>query len=59
MIFKVELANFDVRFCNQIGLTGQLGSIHGKFSTDWREARSEFASLPLEERSVIPNLLFA
>ena len=44
--FKVELANFGVRFCNQKGLTGQLGS---KFSTDWRAARSRFASLPSEK----------
>ena len=33
--------------------TGQLGSIHGKFSTDWRAARSEFASLPLEKRVMV------
>ena len=46
--FKVELAIFGVRFCNQKGLKGQLGSIHGKFSTDWRAARNDFASLPLE-----------
>ena len=51
--FKVELAIFGVRFCNQKGLTGQLGSIHGKFSTDWRAARSDFASLPLEKRVMV------
>ena len=49
--FKVELAIFGVRFCNQKGLTGQLGSIHGKFSTDWRAARSDFASLPVGKTS--------
>ena len=32
--FKVELANYGIRFCNQIGLRGQLGSIHAMFSTD-------------------------
>ena len=48
--FKVELAIFGIRFCDQKGLTGQLGSIHGKFSTDWRVARSDFPSLPLEKR---------
>ena len=47
--FKVELANFSVTFCNQEGLTGQLGSIQGKFSTDWRAALSDFALLPLEK----------
>ena len=51
--FKVELAIFGVRLCNRKGLTGQLGSIHGKFSTDWRAARSEFASLPLENRVMV------
>ena len=51
--FKVELANFGVRFCNQKGLTGQLGNIHGKFSTEWRMAQSEFASLPLEKRGMV------
>ena len=51
--FKVELAIFGVRFCNQKGLTGQLGSTHGKFSTDWRAARSDFASLPLEKRVMV------
>ena len=52
--FKVELAEiFGIRFCNQKGLTGQLGSIHGKFSTDWRAARSDFASLPLEKRVMV------
>ena len=44
---------FGVRFCNQKGLTGQLGSTHGKFSTDWRAARSDFASLPLEKRVMV------
>ena len=54
--FKVELAIFGGRFCNQKGLTGQLGSIHGKFSTDWRAARSEFASLPLEKRVMVVHI---
>ena len=47
--FKVELANFGIRFCNQKGLTGQLGSIHGQFSTDWRAAQSRFALLSSEK----------
>ena len=51
--FKVELAIFGVRFCNQKGLTGQLGSIHGRFLTDWSAARSEFASLPLEKLGMV------
>ena len=51
--FKVELANFGVSFFNQKGLTGQVGSIQGKFSTDWRAARSDFASLPLEKRVMV------
>ena len=51
--FKVELAIFGVRFCNQKGLTGQLGSTHGKFSTDWRAAQRDFASLPLEKRVMV------
>ena len=51
--FKVELAIFGVRFCNQKRLTGQLGSTHGKFSTDWRAARSDFASMPLEKRVMV------
>ena len=51
--FKVELAIFGVRFCNQKGLTGQLGSTHGKISTDWRAARSDFASLLLEKRVMV------
>ena len=51
--FKVKLAIFGVRLCNQKGLTGQLGSIHGKFSTDWRAAQSEFTSLPLEKQGMV------
>ena len=51
--FKVELVIFGVRFCNQKGLTGQLGSTHGNFSTDWRAARSDFALLPLEKRVMV------
>ena len=52
--FKVELEIFGVRFYNQKGLTGQLWSIHGKFQLhDWRAARSEFASLPLEQRVMV------
>ena len=51
--FKVELVNFGVRFCNQKGLTGQLGSTHGKFTTDWRAARSRFTSLPSGKRVMV------
>ena len=50
---KVQLVNFGVRYCNQKGLTGQLGSIHGKFSTDWRAAQSRFALLPSEKRVMV------